>query len=84
MNYQVYAIRTIIGTRIYIGQTQDLAERFEKHNAGHVYSTRLDRPWILVAAEEFETRAQARWLERQLKSSQGRRERWMRQNASKT
>ena len=79
MTYRVYAIRA--GKRIYIGQTQNLTERVAQHNAGYVFSTNRCREWVLVAAEEMETRSKARWLERQLKCSRGRRERWIRQHA---
>ena len=79
MSYRVYAIRA--GERIYIGQTQGLNERIAQHNAGHVFTTKKDRGWILVATEQMETRAKARWLERQLKRSRGRRERWIQQHA---
>jgi hypothetical protein len=35
-----------------------------------------DRPWDLIAIEEFEIREAARWREHELKKSQGRRTRW--------
>jgi putative endonuclease len=79
MNYTVYAIRS--GNRIYIGQTGNLSDRINQHNAGLVFSTKRAKAWTLVATEKFETRAQARWFERQLKHSRGRRRRWVQQHA---
>ena len=80
MTFQVYAIQEFASERVYVGQTQDLAKRLAEHNAGHVFSTKHGAPWHLLASEEVQTRAQARWLERQLKNSRGTRERWLLQH----
>ena len=70
----VYAIKSSSSGRIYIGQTENFERRLVEHNTGRVSSTSTDRPWVLLKAEEFDTRAEARWAERQLKASKGRRE----------
>jgi putative endonuclease len=75
--YYVYAIKSRLRDRIYIGQTQDLGKRLQYHNAGYVNSTAIARPWSLIAKQEFMTRDGARWVERELKRSKGKRERWM-------
>ena len=75
--YWVYAIRAVASGRVYIGQTSDLDRRLEMHNRGAVRSTRDECPWDLVASQECETRNAARWLERCLKRSRGRRLRWL-------
>ncbi len=75
--FYVYSIRSHSHGRTYIGQTYDLNKRLQSHNSGHVRSTAKDRPWELLAIEEFGTREEARWLERQLKKSRGKRESWM-------
>ena len=73
----VYAIESKLSGRIYIGQTENLERRLLEHNSGKVPSTRMGQPWILLKTEEFATRAEARWAERQLKDSKGRRDKWL-------
>ena len=63
--------------RLYVGYTHDPKKRLEYHNAGYVKSTSKDRPWELVAIQETRTENEARWLERQLKKSKGKREKWV-------
>jgi putative endonuclease len=74
----VYAIRSCIDGRFYVGQTQDMAKRLAFHNSGRVASTRKGCPWVLHKCMPCETRSDARWLERQLKASRGKRLRWLR------
>ena len=78
--YYVYAIKSKISKRIYIGHTQDLDQRLDYHNSGYVRSTANESPWILIAKQSFATRSEARWMERQLKRSRGKREKWIIQN----
>ncbi len=48
MAYWVYILRSESANRRYVGQTDDLARRLERHNAGLVFSTAPYRPWHLV------------------------------------
>ena len=73
----VYAIMSESNSRIYIGQTNDVYKRLMYHNRGYVPSTEKDRPWSLLSIEEFNTREEARWRERGLKKSRGKRTRWI-------
>jgi len=41
---------------------------------------KTQRPWILVAYEEFPGRSQAMWKERELKKSKGKRLKWIKEN----
>ena len=75
--FYVYAIKSQSNFRTYIGQTLEINKRLQMHNIGHVRSTARDRPWELLAIEEFNTREEARWIERQLKRSKGKREAWI-------
>jgi putative endonuclease len=75
--YLVYAIRSLSKERIYIGHTNNFEKRLQYHNSGYVKSTSNARPWILLASEEFETRNKARWFERELKRSKGKRKKWI-------
>ena len=76
----VYAIESLGNQRIYIGYTKDIDERLKYHNSGYVKSTYQDRPWKLVAFEIVENKNEARWLERSLKKSRGRRKNWLIRN----
>ncbi|WP_168432885.1 GIY-YIG nuclease family protein [Pontiella sulfatireligans] len=78
--YVVYAIESRTTGRVYVGQSQDFDKRLKLHNSGHVISTSQDGPWMLVAMECFETRDQARWCEKLLKKSRGRRLKWLEQH----
>jgi len=73
----VYAIKSVSKERIYIGHTKDFNKRLKYHNAGYVKSTSNDRPWVLLTLEEFGTRGKARWFERELKRSSGKRKKWI-------
>jgi len=75
--YFVYAIESLSKERIYIGHTSDFNKRLKYHNSGYVKSTSDDRPWLLLALEEFETRGKAMWFERELKRSRGKRKKWI-------
>ena len=72
MSYWVYVLRSVSGRRRYVGQTDDLERRLARHNAGLVFATAPYRPWRLLHAERWGTRAEAMRRERLLKSGQGR------------
>ena len=78
--FNIYAIESLLNKRIYIGHTKDIDERLKYHNSGYVKSTAQDRPWRLVALEKVKSRDEARWLERSLKKSRGKRTRWLYEN----
>ena len=69
--YFVYILRSLKDSRYYIGQTENLDERFKKHNAGQVISTKNRRPFDLIRREIFATRGEARKRENYLKSLKG-------------
>jgi putative endonuclease len=73
----VYGIKSLSSKRIYVGQTNDIERRLREHNRGLVKSTKEDKPWGLMAIQEFGDRNEARWVERKLKRSRGRREVWL-------
>ena len=80
MNF-VYAIRSSLTNRIYIGQSNNFKRRLSKHNKGIVRSTKKDIPWELIAVQTVKNRNEARWKERQMKNSKGVRGKWMIQYA---
>ena len=75
--FYIYAIESLASKRIYIGITNDKEKRLQYHNSGYVKSTAKDRQWKLVALEKVETRSEARWKERSLKKSRGKRTKWI-------
>jgi predicted GIY-YIG superfamily endonuclease len=78
--FNVYAIESLANRRIYIGHTADIGQRLKYHNSGYVNSTAQDRPWSLVAIEKVASKNKARWLERSLKESRGKRIKWLVKN----
>jgi putative endonuclease len=78
--FTLYAIQSLSTERIYIGQTKDLNKRLQYHNLGYVKSTSRNRPWDLIAFVRFRTSSEARWTERELKKSRGKRIKWIEQN----
>jgi len=78
--FYVYAIESVAEKKVYIGYTSNIDSRLRYHNSGYVKSTSKDVPWRLVALEEIESRDEARWIERSLKKSLGKRLKWMDKN----
>ena len=67
----VYAIISEVDGRIYVGFTNDLHRRIREHNRGRTKSTKAFKPWKLIYAEPFPSRAQARKKEIYLKGGSG-------------
>lgn len=64
----VYMLKGRTG-RFYLGATEDLLARLERHNSGMVHSTRrLGLPLELVASRQFSNMKEALKVERMLKS----------------
>ncbi len=72
--FYVYVLRSRKTGRRYVGSTQNVQTRIDRHNAGHHVATRGGRPWTLLHVETFLTRSEAVRRERYLKSGQGRAE----------
>jgi putative endonuclease len=81
--FVIYAIKSLTTNRIYIGYTQDLDKRLKYHNSGYVKSTAEDKPWEMIALERIKYRNEARWKERLLKMSKGKRIKWIHHNRIK-
>jgi predicted GIY-YIG superfamily endonuclease len=58
--------------RFYVGLTDDLGERLDRHNAGAVSHTSQFRPWRVKTAIAFRERDRAAAFEHYLKTSSGR------------
>ena len=70
--YYTYVLLSRKTRRRYTGSCQDLIDRLQYHNSGHVKSTRHGLPWQLVYAEEHATRAEAVLREQYFKTGTGR------------
>ena len=69
MAFFVYVLKSMTDGNLYIGHTQDIETRLIEHNRGRVRSTHTRKPFELIYTEEFNTRSQARWRERHLKTA---------------
>jgi len=56
----------------YVGFTEDLRARLQRHNAGEVPHTAKFRPWRIKTAVAFTARNRALQFERYLKTASGR------------
>ncbi len=66
----VYFLQLSSG-HIYVGSTNDVDKRFERHQLGHVPSTKPHLPCMLKAYVAVETEHKARELERYFKTGSG-------------
>jgi len=70
--YTVYVLKSLMNGRLYIGYTEDIAERLNSHNSGKVRSTKAYKPYLIAYKEEYENKTEARKREIFLKSGKGR------------
>ncbi len=68
----VYILRSELNGRFYIGCTDNVARRFERHNRGEVKATKYLLPWTLVYTELCGDMTLARQREWQLKRQKSR------------
>ena len=66
--YIVYAIKSLIDGRIYVGFTEDIQRRLAEHNSGRTRSTKGYHPWKIIYKEDVLSRQEARAREKYLKS----------------
>ena len=69
--FEVYVIQSQLRNYIYVGLTNNLRRRLEEHNQGSNKTTKPYKPFILLYAEKFKTRSEARIKEKYLKSGIG-------------
>lgn len=65
--YYIYVLYSLKDNKFYVGKTNNLAKRLEKHIKGLVRSTKNRRPLKLVHSESFEEAKLAFMRERELK-----------------
>jgi len=66
--YYVYILYSESHKRYYIGQTNDLTNRINRHNSGIEKSTSPYKPWTFIGSLEKTTRSEAVILEKKLKN----------------
>lgn len=69
--FYVYAIKSEIDGRIYVGFSADVEKRLKEHNAGKTKSTKGYKPWLLIYTEQVTGRIAARNKEKYYKSGLG-------------
>lgn len=74
MFYFVYILYSKKDKRLYVGQTNNLEKRLERHNNGDVRATKTRVPLVLIWSETCPTRDSAQKREKFLKSLWGSRE----------
>ena len=71
--YYVYRLVSLSHPgRRYVGLTEDLKARLEKHNCGEVAHTSKHQPWKIDSAHAFTDREKAAKFEASIKSHSGR------------
>lgn len=68
----IYVIKSLNKSYRYVGITNNLENRFERHNLGYNKATKPYSPFKLVLIEEYPNYTEARVREKFLKSGKGR------------
>ena len=68
----VYILKSACNETYYIGSTQDLEKRLERHNNGFVKATRNIRPLTIAFYQKYEAIKEAKKIEYKLKQLKSR------------
>jgi putative endonuclease len=71
--YYVYVLRSLTDGQFYVGLTDNLPRRLQKHNSGEVTSTKRRVPFELLYWEGCLNRSDAAQREKYLKTAWGKR-----------
>ena len=63
----VYILFSESKNRYYVGQTNNISNRLERHNSGTQLATKFGVPWKIIIYFELETRSDAIVLEQKIK-----------------
>lgn len=72
MGFYVYILVSELDGSFYIGQTNNVEARLERHNAGREKYTSKKRPWKMYWFTKVATRSEAMKLERKIKNFKSR------------
>ena len=67
MKFYVYILYSRYLGNYYIGSTSDVENRLKKHLSNHKGYTSKAKDWIVVYKEEFRTKSEALFREREIK-----------------
>ena len=70
--YSTYILQSEKDGKYYIGSTDNLIKRLERHNKGYSRYTKGRGPFLLIYKEGFQTRSEAKKREYYLKSLKSR------------
>jgi putative endonuclease len=65
--YFVYILYSPSKSRYYVGQTNTLEGRLQRHNSGQSLSTKHGLPWEMICSFPLQTRSEAMTLESKIK-----------------
>ena len=68
MGFILYILQSSKSDKLYIGQTENIEDRLNRHNKGYSKSTKFGIPWELIYTEEYATRSEAVKREKYLKN----------------
>ncbi len=63
----VYILYSGVRQRYYVGQTNEINQRLQRHNGGKVKSTKTGVPWRLIKVFKVSSRSEAMLLEERIK-----------------
>ena len=66
--YSLYILQSQTSGKLYIGQTNNLDDRFKRHQENRNKATKGRGSWILIYHQSFHSRAEAVQLEIKLKA----------------
>jgi len=72
MPYFVYILESLTDGTYYVGSTNNLSDRLERHNQGRSKYTKAKRPWQLIFSEKFPDRSAAVKRELEIKKRKDR------------
>ena len=70
--FYTYILQSTKSGHYYVGHTNDIEARLERHNTGKVTATKNKGPWIVASYEIFETKTEANSRELYIKSMKSR------------
>ena len=70
--FTTYILQSETSGRFYVGHTENIESRLQRHNSGAVVSTHNKGPWKLVYQEHFQTRSLANRRELEIKAKKSR------------
>ncbi|UUV21631.1 GIY-YIG nuclease family protein [Paenimyroides aestuarii] len=71
--FYTYILYSTKSLKYYVGQTNNLSDRINRHNTAQQIATKNGIPWILITYFECQSRSEAVQLENKIKKRGGKR-----------